>query len=264
MNKPAKPLQSNAFLSWLSAELSERMNDKLSLVKIIPSSALEIMPRLGHGLRLLRHNYPKAKLLATPAEVGGLLNFLKNIFGKGVPSYTPVTFEPDQQLAIKDAQVELIWASTWLFAHDSAWEEDLKEWRRVLKVDGLLMFSYLGPDTGQELRGLPNLKAVWGVDMHDMGDALVKSGFADPVMDMEYITLTYDKKELFLKDVQSLNLFELDGQDLMLDAQIEGLKNDKGLWTLTLEVVYGHAWVVSRSQSGVATIRPEDITIRSK
>ena len=261
MNKPAKPLQSNAFLSWLSAELSERMNDKLSLVKIIPSSALEIMPRLGHGLRLLRHNYPKAKLLATPAEVGGLLNLLKNIFGKGVPSYTPVTFEPDQQLAIKDAQVELIWASTWLFAHDSAWEEDLKEWRRVLKVDGLLMFSYLGPDTGQELRGLPNLKAVWGVDMHDMGDALVKSGFADPVMDMEYITLEYDNAELLFKDAVELGFG--------VSEQINGLGVDgfTNPLQLTLEVVYGHAWTpkqrLSRSTMGVATIDIDQI-VRQK
>jgi malonyl-CoA O-methyltransferase len=264
MNKPLKPTPSNVFLSWLSAELSERMNDKISLVKIIPSTVLEILPRAGRGLVLLRQNYPKAKLFATQAVGFGFLNTLKNLFGKGVPSFSAVSTLSNNQFDLKDAQVELVWASNWLFTHDSTWEEELKEWRRVLKVDGLLMFSYLGPDTGQELRRLPNMKTVWGVDMHDMGDVLVRSGFADPVMDMEYLTLTYDQKELFLKDVISLKLLDLETYPIEIDAQIDALRNQEGLWTLTLEVVYGHAWVVNRSQSGVATIRPEDITIRSK
>lgn len=264
MNKSLSPNTSNPFLSWLNAELSERMNDKLSLVKITPSKVLEISPRGGRGLQLLCQNYPKAKLFATSANLGGLLNAFKNLFGKGIPKFTQINSSSNTQLEIKDAEVELLWASGWLFSNDANWESELKEWRRTLKVDGLLMFSYLGPDTGQELRKMPNPKSVWGVDMHDMGDALVRAGFADPVMDMEYLTLTYDQKELFLKDVTSLKLLDFDKNDLEFDQALERLKNSDGLWTLTLEVVYGHAWVVNRSQSGVATIRPEDIKIRSK
>lgn len=264
MNKPINQNLPNVFLSWLSAELSERMNDKLSLVKITPTKVLEILPRKGRGLQLLRQNYPKAQLFATPSHVRGLLNSLKNLFGKGVPAYVRVNNPSNAQLEIKDGQVELLWSSAWLFSNDANWEDELKEWRRTLKLDGLLMFSYLGPDTGQELRKLPNPKTVWGVDMHDMGDALVRAGFADPVMDMEYLTLTYDQKELFLKDINALKLVDLDAPGSELDLALEQLKNNEGLWTLTLEVVYGHAWVVNRSQSGVATIRPEDIKIRSK
>ena len=76
----------------------------------------------------------------------------------------------------------------------------IAQWHRALATDGFLMFSCLGPDTLRELRAL---YAALGwppaghefTDMHDWGDMLVHAGFAEPVMDMERIVLTWDTPE---------------------------------------------------------------------
>jgi malonyl-CoA O-methyltransferase len=130
------------------------------------------------------------------------------------------------------------------------------ELHRVLKVDGLLMFSTFGPDTLKELRG-----AFTGVDqhnhlnrftdMHDIGDMLVHSGFAEPVMDMEYITLTYADVRGVLQDLKAIGAHNATagrGRGLMgknawarLIENYERLRSN-GKLPATFEVVYGHAW----------------------
>jgi malonyl-CoA O-methyltransferase len=127
---------------------------------------------------------------------------------------------------------------------------------RVLKVDGLLMFSTLGPDTLKELR-----QAFHGVDghnhlnrfadMHDVGDMLSHGGFAEPVMDMEYLTLTYEDVRSVLHDLKAIganNATAGRGQGLMgknawksLVENYEALRRD-GKLPATYEVIYGHAW----------------------
>jgi malonyl-CoA O-methyltransferase len=82
------------------------------------------------------------------------------------------------------------------------------EWRRVLRVDGLLMFSTFGPDTFRELRAAfaaldATPHTLPFVDMHDFGDQLVEVGFTTPVMDMETITVTYDTPQALLADVRA-------------------------------------------------------------
>jgi malonyl-CoA O-methyltransferase len=130
------------------------------------------------------------------------------------------------------------------------------EMHRVLKVDGLLIFSTFGPDTLKELRG-----AFTGVDqhnhlnrftdMHDIGDMLVHSGFAEPVMEMEYITLTYADVRGVLHDLKAIGAHNATagrGRGLMgknawarLIENYERLRSN-GRLPATFEVVYGHAW----------------------
>ena len=119
----------------------------------------------------------------------------------------------------------------------------LQECWRVLKEGGLISFSYLGPDTGKELRALEagtlklkNLLSPW--DMHDMGDALLGERFSDPVMDMEILGLDYDSDALLLADAKALNLLASNDQN---GAQCTQLPKK-----LSLEVVYGHAWALGK------------------
>ena len=127
---------------------------------------------------------------------------------------------------------------------------------RVLKAEGMVMFSTFGPDTLKELR-----KAFSGVDgnnhlnrfadMHDIGDMLVHAGFSEPVMDMEYITLTYDDLRGVLHDLKAIgahNATEGRGKGLMGKAAFgrllenyEKFRRD-GKLPATYEIVYGHAW----------------------
>ena len=80
----------------------------------------------------------------------------------------------------------------------------LREFHRVLAVDGLLMFSTLGPDTLAELRAAAGAARVHAfADMHDLGDMLVAAGFAEPVMDMERVTMVYADGAALLADLRA-------------------------------------------------------------
>jgi malonyl-CoA O-methyltransferase len=127
---------------------------------------------------------------------------------------------------------------------------------RVLKPQGLFMFTTFGPDTLKELRAAfraidaaPHVNTF--PDMHDIGDILVHAGFADPVMDQEIVTLTYaDLKPLLreLKGIGAHNVLPGRSTGLMgrqrwqrMVAAYESFRQD-GRLPATYEVVYGHAW----------------------
>jgi malonyl-CoA O-methyltransferase len=156
-----------------------------------------------------------------------------------------------------DAGVQMLWANMAL--HLSAQPmELLAQWNKALATDGFLMFSCLGPDTVRELRELYR-SLGWPAcgheftDMHDWGDMLVQAGFAEPVMDMERIVLTYDSPARLLNELRSL------GRNLH-PARFPGLRGrgwqqelerslvrtmagaeQGGRLGLTFEVIYGHA-----------------------
>jgi malonyl-CoA O-methyltransferase len=172
-----------------------------------------------------------------------------------------------EQMPFKDACAGLVWSNLTL-----QWCNDLKqtitEIHRVLEVNGLFMFSTFGPDTLKELR-----QAFRGADeythinrftdMHDIGDMLVHSGFATPVMDMEYITLTYDDVISVMRDLKAIgarNATEgrrrsLTGKAAWQNAisRYEALRKE-GKLPATFEVVYGHAW---KPQLRTPVVTPE-------
>jgi malonyl-CoA O-methyltransferase len=140
------------------------------------------------------------------------------------------------------------------------WCNDLKqtfaEVRRVLQTGGLFMFSTFGPDTLKELRQAFRHMDDYShvnrfTDMHDIGDMLVHNGFATPVMDMEYITLTYDDVIGVMRDLKAIGAHNvtqgrrrgLTGKNAWQKAinQYETLRKE-GKLPATFEVVYGHAW----------------------
>ena len=150
----------------------------------------------------------------------------------------------------------MLWANMALHTSDDP-SALLQKWHQLLAVDGFLMFSCLGPDTLRELallyqsQGWPPASHAF-TDMHDWGDMLVHAGFAEPVMDMERITLTYANADSLLAECRMLgrNLHQerfsgLRGKSWL--AQLKRLllalgKTDAdGRLTLTVEVIYGHA-----------------------
>ena len=151
--------------------------------------------------------------------------------------------------------VQMLWSNMAL--HMSAEPQALMaQWHQALAVDGFLMFSCLGPDTLRELRllyetlGWP-APAHEFTDMHDWGDMLVHGGFAEPVMDMERITLAFDDAPRLLRELRELgaNLHPARfaalrgrGWRQELERAIEQkLRGADGKLTLTFEIIYGHA-----------------------
>ena len=133
----------------------------------------------------------------------------------------------------------------------------LAEWHSTLKVGGFLMFSCLGPDTAVELRGLYQ-QLGWPpaghdlTDMHDWGDMLVAVGFAEPVMDMERITLTFETPARLLQELAGLgrNFHPARFAGLRSRAWRAKLESElarhfshepDGRLSLTFEIIYGHA-----------------------
>lgn len=178
---------------------------------------------------------------------------------------------PSTHLPIGAESCGLIWSLLWLHGIASP-NKQMQDWSRVLAKQGCVFFSCFGPDTAQELKGVATQLGIEFpdfVDMHDLGDAMSLNGFSDPVMEMEKLTLTYDRPEKLLQDWRALCGNSLAGRTSglrgggfhqnLLEA-IETNRGADGKLRLTLEVVYGHAWKVKPFREGVqAAISVEDI-----
>lgn len=159
-----------------------------------------------------------------------------------------------QMLPLATAAFDLVWSN--LALH---WAEDLPvalaEASRVLRPGGLLMFSVFGPDTLRELRlatADDGFRVNQHVDMHDIGDMLVRCGYADPVMDMEQVTLTYDDLAALLRDLRAHGSTPFAAEEaqglrarshfLRTVSRYEQFRARDGRLPATFEVIYGHAW----------------------
>ncbi|WP_154389351.1 methyltransferase domain-containing protein, partial [Bordetella pertussis] len=138
---------------------------------------------------------------------GGVAAWLGRLAQRGKPAVSFVRADLAAS-GLPPEQLDLVWSNLALHWHPEP-HAVLAEWRRILKVGGLAMFSCLGPGTLRELRealadaGLRTATPTF-VDMHDFGDLLVENGFADPVMDQETLTLTYETPQRLLEDVRAL------------------------------------------------------------
>jgi malonyl-CoA O-methyltransferase len=144
----------------------------------------------------------------------------------------------------------------------------IERWQRLLRVDGFVMFSCLGPGTLRELRALYE-RLGWPaptpgfVDMHDLGDMLVQAGFADPVMDQETLTLKWPDPQALLAELRSLG--GNTAPDRMaglrtprwrdrLERELGALSAPDGSIGMSFEVAYGHAFKAApRVRPGEAT-----------
>ncbi|WP_319380451.1 malonyl-ACP O-methyltransferase BioC [Thiomicrorhabdus sp.] len=161
-----------------------------------------------------------------------------------------------------------------------------KEFRRVLRPEGMLMFTTFGPDTLSELRQAwlqadpQNEHVNRFIDMHDLGDALIRSGFGQPVMDVEHFTLTYEKPIGVLKDLKAIGATQAN-QDRakglmgkqrftkMLQAYEQFRREDKV--PATYEVIHGHAWAAQeiikgpdRNRSGLIEISLDEFARQTR
>ncbi len=242
----------------LQHEVCIRMLERLDYMKLKPATVLDLGSGTGWGTRQLGERYPAAQLVALDIAMGmlqaarGSSSWWSRLFAGNARKYVCADMEA---LPVKAQSMDMVWSNLAL-----QWCNDLPATlaalQRVLKVDGLLMFSTFGPDTLKELRSAFN-----GVDshnhlnrfadMHDIGDMLVAGGFADPVMDMEYITLTYNDVKAVMQDLRSIGAHNTTagrGTGLMgknawnrVLQNYEGLRRD-GKLPATFEVIYGHAW----------------------
>ena len=241
---------------WLHEEVASRMQDRLQWIKLKPQAWAHWGALRGGMLahEQLAKNYPDSSCFIVETH-DQRAQAASRIIAK--PWWRPSQWRaaPTRIEMPPPASVDMLWANMAL--HESADPQALlAQWHQALKVDGFLMFSCLGPDTARELRAV-YARLGWPpaghelTDMHDWGDMLVQTGFAEPVMDMERITLTYETPARLLQELAELGrnfhparFAGLRGRQWkarLEQALADELTGADGRLALTFEVIYGHA-----------------------
>ncbi|PTR16660.1 malonyl-CoA O-methyltransferase [Nitrosospira sp. Nsp2] len=259
------------YAAILQREVCERMLSRLEYIKFTPDVILDAGSGTGYGTRKLVMRYPAARMLAIDiasamhVQARPPVSWWQHVFAR--KTQTGYVAGDIEQMPVKDSCAGLVWSNLTL-----QWCNDLKqtfsEVHRVLQTGGLFMFSTFGPDTLKELRqafgkidGYSHVNRF--IDMHDVGDILVHCGFATPVMDMEYITLTYDDPISVMRDLKAIGAHNAtEGRRRGLTGKTawqaalslyETLRTE-GKLPATFEVVYGHAW---KPESRKSVLTPE-------
>lgn len=254
----------------LQLEVARRLDERMNVMTMRPVSILDAGSGTGFVSSLLAERYPKAKITALDLAI----NMLKQARNKRSfkqrwnKRFHYVNAEVEN-LPLADASIELVISSLTL-----QWCQDLTkvfaEFRRVLAPGGLLLFSSFGPDTLKELRhswaevdDAPHVNEF--IDMHDVGDALLQSGFSDPVMDMEMLTVTYKDVQTVMRDLKQIGahnvmqdrVHTITGKQKikqMIQSYEQFRQND--VLPVSHEVIYGHAWVADDMKTDSAVIVP--------
>jgi len=255
----------------LHAEVRGNLLARLDLMALAPRVAVDAGAGTGHASRALKRRYPKSLVIAVDTSqrmlqaAGRRQSWLRR--------FARVCADAEH-LPLADGSVDLILSNLMLQWCDP--DPTFAEFRRVLAPQGLLIFTTLGPDTLRELR------SAWAkvdsrthvnqfIDMHDLGDALVRAGFASPVMDVERYTLTYLDVRRVAADLKATGAHNSTigrARGLTGRRQFAGLQNayeafrQDGRLPATYEVVFGHAWMpVAAAHRGSqdATVSLDDI-----
>jgi malonyl-CoA O-methyltransferase len=236
----------------LQARVGDELLQRLEFFKLTPDVVVDLGAGTGRLTGELKRHYRRAQVVALDVAPGMLREARKHM---GFFRRFERVCADVRRLPFADASVDIAASNLML-----QWCDDLdsafREVRRVLKPDGLFAFTTFGPDTLRELRAA--WSAVDGyshvntfIDMHDIGDALVRAGLMEPVLDVERVTLTYQDVRSLMRDLKVIGAHNVTagrprgllgrGTLRRLETAYESARR-AGVIPATYEVVYGAAW----------------------
>lgn len=240
--------------------MADELMDRLEMIKIEPGWILDVGCGTGYARTLLSKRFPRARYIGSDVAPGMLHQARPR--GWRWRRRTHWLCGDIEHLPLADRSVDLVFCSAVLQWCDP--ELAIAEMHRVLRPEGVVMFSTFGPDTLKELR------EVWAqvdsgvhvhefLDMHILGDILHEAGFQLPVVDVEHLTVTHRDVKACLRDLKAIGASNASGRrarGLMPPRRFKALndacdtrRNADGLLETTYEIVYGHAWASELRQS---------------
>lgn len=237
---------------FLNREIRGRLLERLHAVSVEPSAVLDLGAGTGAALPELRARFPDAAILQ--------IDITHAMLNAGGASERGICADA-ARLPLADGSVDVIFSNLMLH-HCPDPAGALAEARRVLGHPGVLLFTTFGPNS------LLELGRAWATadryshiapfaDMHNVGDALVRAGFTEPVIDAQALTITYRRFENLVEDLRnagSANATEQRNRGLTGRGAAERLRaacyaqaDANGHIPITIEVVFGIAWAGDES-----------------
>ncbi len=273
-------------------EIGRRLLERFDFMRLTPKIIVDVGCGPGTHCDALAARYPESMVVAldhSSAMIRQAVGRRDGASGKGwlrrligrddrSPSAGPFGVVADMHhLPVARERCDVLWSNFALQYSDDL-PSLFAEWNRTLSIGGVLMFALPGPDTLRELRRAIDLagddatrRVRQFIDLHDIGDMLIDAGFADPVMDMEVLTLEYASADALWRDLKAT------GATNVLSTRARGLTTPRRLRAfaaaldagrvagapirVTIEVIYGHAWKLQRpkTREGFSVVRLEDI-----
>ena len=241
----------------LQREVADRLLERLEVVRLAPALVLDVGCGTGYGSDLLARRYRGARVIGVDLAQAMLHRARRRSWWRLSARRRRFVCGDAHQLPFVAASVDLIFSNLTL-----QWcqpQVAFAEFRRVLRPGGLFLFTTFGPDTLKELRAAwsavdnnPHVHSF--LDLRDVGDLLLQSDFADPVVDVERLTLNYPT--VFdvlceLKRIGAHNVAQYRARGLTGKHRFNQFRRSyeamavEGRIPATYEVVFGHAWLAS-------------------
>lgn len=216
-------------------EVGKELLTRLAWLSVQPDWIIDIGGGVGTHAEALALHYPQAKVM--------LVDTTESMLTHQIPKHNIYKLcNSSEALALADQSVDFVFAN-FLLPWQPQLVAHLKEWRRVLRPNGVLLFSALGPDSLRECESvIPLSEQPMVIDMHDLGDALVHAGFAEPVLETHHYTLQYREPQKLFHELLASGMWMPESAPDLSMISYERMPKDEEQWVVTYEAILAHAF----------------------